>query len=90
MLNGHKTKCPKCCSSLFELKTPYMDFVTLNRDGREAFRKSLDNVATLNDNSRIYRMHRYSKWYKELHKGDSVTNQTDFPDSDGNTQASDI
>ena len=38
MLNGHKLECPKCGSSIAELRIPYMEYVSLDMEEREAFK----------------------------------------------------
>ncbi|MBD5444517.1 MAG: hypothetical protein HDR29_03085 [Lachnospiraceae bacterium] len=67
MLNGHKRSCPNCNESITELKMPYMEYISLNRDKRSVFLERLTDDAQLKDLSTTYRMYKYSKWYKELH-----------------------
>ena len=67
MLNGHKRSCPNCNESITELKMPYMEYISLNRDKRSIFLERLADDAQLKDLSTTYRMYKYSKWYKELH-----------------------
>lgn len=67
MLNGHKRFCPKCNGSITELKIPYMDYISMDRNKRSLFLERLSDEAQLKDLSTTYRMYKYSKWYKELH-----------------------
>ena len=67
MLNGHKRSCPNCSESITELKVPYMEYVSMNREKRENLLARLADEAQLQDLSTTYRMYKYSKWYKELH-----------------------
>ena len=67
MLNGHKRYCPNCNESITELKIPYMEYVSMNREERELFLNRLTDEMQLQDLSTTYRMYKYSKWYKELH-----------------------
>ncbi len=67
MLNGHKRSCPNCNESITELKMPYMEYISLDRDKRSLFLERLADDAQLKDLSTTYRMYKYSKWYKELH-----------------------
>ncbi|MCH5253551.1 MAG: hypothetical protein J1F41_01410 [Lachnospiraceae bacterium] len=67
MLNGHKRSCPNCSESITELKVPYMEYVSMNREKRDALLTRLADEAQLQDLSTTYRMYKYSKWYKELH-----------------------
>ncbi|MBD5522575.1 MAG: hypothetical protein HDR03_15360 [Lachnospiraceae bacterium] len=67
MLNGHKRSCPNCNESITELKMPYMEYISLDRDKRSVFLERLADDAQLKDLSTTYRMYKYSKWYKELH-----------------------
>lgn len=64
MLNGHKQKCPKCDSQLTELLIPYMEYVSMDMDEREAFKTMCADAERLNELSTTYRMFKYSKWYK--------------------------
>lgn len=68
MLNGHKRSCPNCNESITELKIPYMDYVSMNRESRALFLARLEDDVQLQCLSTTYRMYKYSKWYKELHK----------------------
>lgn len=65
ILNGHKTICPACNQPLAELQISYLDFVELDKDERNAFRKKCANPETLKELSTTYRLHKYSKWYRE-------------------------
>ncbi len=67
MLNGHRRECPNCNESITELKIPYMDYVSMDRDARELFLVRLEDDVQLKCLSTTYRMFKYSKWYKELH-----------------------
>ncbi|MBO5208796.1 MAG: hypothetical protein J6B68_05560 [Lachnospiraceae bacterium] len=68
MLNGHKHFCPNCNESITELKISYMDYVSMNREEREAFAARCADAAQLPALSTTYRMYKYSKWYKDLQK----------------------
>ena len=65
MLNGHRRECPNCNESITELKIPYMDYVSMNRDARELFLVRLEDEVQLKCLSTTYRMFKYSKWYKK-------------------------
>lgn len=65
MLNGHKMNCPKCADSLTELRIPYMTYVEMDADEREAFKDLCRSEDNLRELSTTYRMYKYSKWYKE-------------------------
>ena len=67
MLNGHKRSCPNCSESITELKLPYMEYISMDRNKRALFLTRLADEAQLKDLSTTYRMYKYSKWYKELH-----------------------
>lgn len=67
MLNGHKRSCPNCNESITELKIPYMEYISMNREKRELFLARLEDDVQLKSLSTTYRMYKYSKWYKELH-----------------------
>lgn len=66
MLNGHKLSCPNCNESITELKIPYMEYISMNREQREFFLARLEDETQLKGLSTTYRMYKYSKWYKEL------------------------
>lgn len=66
MLNGHKRSCPGCNESITELKLPYMEYVSMNREQRDILLNRLSDDAQLRELSTTYRMYKYSKWYKEL------------------------
>ncbi|MDE6421441.1 MAG: hypothetical protein K2K87_13100 [Lachnospiraceae bacterium] len=66
MLNGHKMYCPKCEQPLTELRIPYMEYVSMDREERELFRRDWQNETVLEQLSAHYRMYKYSKWYKKL------------------------
>ena len=65
MLNGHRRECPNCNGSITELKIPYMDYVSMDRDARELFLVRLEDDVQLKCLSTTYRMFKYSKWYKK-------------------------
>ncbi|MCM1297567.1 MAG: hypothetical protein NC311_18675, partial [Muribaculaceae bacterium] len=50
-----------------ELKITYMDYVSMNQEARDEFRKRCADEEQLQKLSTTYRMYKYSKWYKELH-----------------------
>lgn len=66
MLNGHKMTCPKCGESITELRIPYMEYVKMDMEEREAFKAKCFDENQLKQLSTTYRMYKYSKWYKEL------------------------
>ena len=66
MLNGHKMYCPKCEQPLTELRIPYMEYVSMDREEHELFRRDWQNETVLEQLSAHYRMYKYSKWYKKL------------------------
>lgn len=66
MLNGHHLTCPKCIGSISELRISYLDYVKLNREERSAFKARCENEIHLPELSLTYRMHKYSKWYREF------------------------
>lgn len=68
MLNGHKMTCPKCGGSITELRIPYMEYVSMDMDEREVFKARCADPDQLKELSTTYRMYKYSKWYKELHR----------------------
>lgn len=65
MLNGHKMSCPKCSDSLTELRIPYMTYVEMDIEERKAFKALCQNEDKLRELSTVYRMYKYSKWYKD-------------------------
>ena len=67
MLNGHKVNCPKCNTTLTELRIPYIDYVYMDGNDRIAFTKKCADPRQLSKLSTTYRMFKYSKWYKEQH-----------------------
>jgi len=72
MLNGHHLTCPKCTESISELKISYIDYVKLDMDERKAFKINCENEYQLNVLSTTYRMHKYSKWYREMFNEESL------------------
>lgn len=77
MLNGHHLTCPKCINSISELKISYIDYVRLNMDERTAFKTKCENEFHLPELSSTYRMHKYSKWYRELQFAQSTTGRVE-------------
>lgn len=73
MLNGHKMSCPRCEAPLTELQITYLDYTNMSRDERTAFTARLRDPERLSRLSTTYRMYKYSKWYKELHKSPPAT-----------------
>lgn len=73
MLNGHKMNCPKCSDALTELRIPYMTYVDMDLEEREVFRTLCQDDQKLKELSTIYRMFKYSKWYKEQQAGTPVS-----------------
>lgn len=67
MLNGHKILCPSCDSDLTELKLPYLTYVEMSADDRQALLNQLETEKGLKELSTTYRMLKYSKWFKEQH-----------------------
>lgn len=65
MLNGHKMSCPKCSTQLAELRLPYMSYVNMDIDEREAYKALCADSQKLKAITTTYRMYKYSKWYKE-------------------------
>lgn len=76
MLNGHKMYCPKCEQQLTELRIPYMEYVSMDHEERELFRRDCQNEEVLEQLSAHYRMYKYSKWYKKLQEANRAS-QTD-------------
>ena len=68
MLNGHNLTCPNCHDNLSELKMPYSNYVTMDMDERKAFKAKCEDEYQLNKISTTYRMHKYSKWYRDKQK----------------------
>lgn len=66
ILNGHKQNCPRCGSSLTELKLSYLDYTSLTIEERAKFLEKLKNPEHLEEYATIYRMYKYSKWYKKM------------------------
>lgn len=64
LLNGHKINCPACASPLSEMRMPYMDYVNMSANQREALAIECRNEDTLKKLSTTYRMYKYSKWYR--------------------------
>lgn len=68
MLNGHKTECPRCENKLTELKTTYFDYVDMGGKEREILLSQCADPEQLKEISTVYRMMKYSKRYKAMHK----------------------
>lgn len=68
MLNGHKTKCPRCCEPLTELTVTYMDYINTDTAGRELLVQKCMDESQLAEISTVYRMYKYSKAYKAQQK----------------------
>lgn len=66
ILNGHKQRCPRCSGTLTELKLSYLDYTSLNIEERARFLEKLKNPEQLKEYATIYRMYKYSKWYKKM------------------------
>jgi len=66
MLNGHHIMCPKCTGVISELKISFIDYVKMDIDERELFKVSCENEYNLSTLRTTYRMHKYSKWYREM------------------------
>lgn len=64
LLNGHKINCPACAGPLSEMRMPYMDYVNMSANQREALAIECRNEDTLKKLSTTYRMYKYSKWYR--------------------------
>lgn len=77
MLNGHKMSCPKCSDSLTELRIPYMTYVEMDVEEREAFKALCQDTEKLRELSTVYRMYKYSKWYKDQQKNLLVSDSFD-------------
>lgn len=73
ILNGHKQKCPKCKSSLTELQMTYLEYTALNPLERRLFLELCQNETLLQEISITYRMHKYSKWYKNTLNVSTIT-----------------
>jgi hypothetical protein len=68
MLNGHHLTCPKCADVVSELKISYLDYVKLDMDERTVFKINCECEYHLNMLRTTYRMHKYSKWYRDMQK----------------------
>lgn len=66
ILNGHKQQCPRCDSNLTELKLSYLDYTGLSIFERSKFLEKLGDPKQLAEFRTIYRMYKYSKWYKKM------------------------
>lgn len=66
ILNGHKQSCPKCDGRLSELSVSYQDYSYMNSEQRRLLMKQCLEPAQLAALETTYRMHKYSKWYKNL------------------------
>ncbi len=65
ILNGHKVYCPACSGKLTELYS-YMKYVNLSKTERGQLKEKCADEKGLKELSVEYRMHRYSKWFKNL------------------------
>ena len=65
MLNGHHIACPKCTDVVSELKISFIDYVKMDIDERKVFQANCEIEHKLNTLRTTYRMHKYSKWYRE-------------------------
>lgn len=72
LLNGHKQFCPKCNTSLTELRISYMDYVEMDIAERNEFKSRCADEEQLAKLSTTYRMFKYSKWYRDSLKEDSL------------------
>ncbi|MCM1103303.1 MAG: hypothetical protein NC409_04275 [Clostridium sp.] len=54
-----------------------MEYVSMDREERELFRRDCQNETVLEQLSAHYRMYKYSKWYKKLQEA----NRTVQPDA---------
>lgn len=72
MLNGHKQACPKCSQPLAELKIDYLSYASLDMEEREAFKAQCADPEGLEQLKTTYRMFKYSKWYRNLHRNHSA------------------
>ena len=66
ILNGHKVYCPACSGKLTELGISYMKYVNLSKTERGQLKEKCADEKGLKELSVEYRMHRYSKWFKNL------------------------
>ena len=66
MLNGHHIACPKCTGVVSELKIAFYDYVKMDIEEREVLKMSCANEHNLSTLRTSYRMHKYSKWYREM------------------------
>lgn len=69
MLNGHQLGCPRCDSSLFELKISFDDYINLLPAEREDLRSKLTNSDYLLKHKRHYRFAKHTMRYKERNAG---------------------
>ena len=74
MLNGHKQSCPKCLLPLTELQMPYMEYIQMDRQQRQAFLTMCNDETSLHKISTTYRMYKYCKWYRNL----QLSNDTSY------------
>ena len=72
MLNGHHLACPKCLDIITELKISFVDYVKLDIEERAEFKRSCDNEYHLSTLRTTYRMHKYSKWYRDLNNSQLI------------------
>lgn len=67
MLNGHKINCPRCDSTLSELRISYLDYIHLDDKARKTLIVKCSDPHQLAHLTTTYRMFKYSKWYRESH-----------------------
>ena len=72
MLNGHHIVCPKCDEVVSELKLSFIDYVKMDMEERVVFKVHCDNELALNRLRTTYRMHKYSKWYREANSDELI------------------
>ena len=88
ILNGHKVYCPACSGKLTELGISYMKYVNLSKTERGQLKEKCVDEKGLKELSVEYRMHRYSKWFKNLPAaGASTVNTSPAPAPTDNKQS---
>ena len=75
--SGHKVYCPACRGRMTELGISYIRYVNLNRNERQALREKCADEKFLQELSVEYRMHRYSKWFKNTASAPAGSSSTD-------------
>lgn len=66
ILNGHKVYCPACSGKLQELSISYLKYVNMSKSDRTSLKERCADSEALKSLSADYRLHRYSKWFKQL------------------------